>query len=119
MDIIETLRRRAEAQQSPNVYDGIEIDEWKIISDIGESQLGEVLSKVQKLIYNWYTRKLVGELRLAARSNKEVNAIIYGGILEGIANVSIDRLNQEAQRRLEDWERESNRNTAPVQGSTT
>uniref|UniRef100_A0A6M3IID3 Uncharacterized protein n=1 Tax=viral metagenome TaxID=1070528 RepID=A0A6M3IID3_9ZZZZ len=110
MDIIEKLSKQAEKLKGPNVYEGIEIAEWQIIADLADSYLGETLSRIQEKVYNWYVRKLVGELRLAARANKDVNAGIYGGILEGIANASIERLSFEAGNQLENWERDNQGN---------
>jgi len=108
MDIIEKALNRIAAQKSPDVFDDIDISEWHTIRDLAESKTGKILDKMQDRIYNWYVRKLVGELRLAARANKNVDAIMYGGLLEGIASVSIKRLHSEAGNRIENWERKNN-----------
>ena len=104
-DIIDKIQKRLEAQTvNMGPYAGIEDSEWKEIAILAETGEGKTLEKVQTHIYNWFVWKLAGDSRKAAKNGVHADSSIIGGILEGIANVSIKGLCKEAERRLKNRE---------------
>lgn len=89
------------------MFKNITDDEWNIIIEHEKTAIGLVLQKIQDEIYNYFALDLLQRLHFSTKTNKDVDATIYGGLLEGIYNASYRTLCQEGHKRKEDRERKN------------
>lgn len=101
------------AQNVTNLmYENITDEEWATLAENRNSPFYLLIEKIQDEIYNYYVSKLIGELQAATKVNKQVDASIYGGILEGIYESNIRTLCEEGCKRQENRTKENLRNKA-------
>lgn len=85
-------------------------EDWQMLLEFEKSPFGLTLQMIQDEIYNYYVTKLIGELQASTQVNRQVDASIYGGILEGIHESSLRTLCEEGRRRRKNRERQESRN---------
>lgn len=92
------------------MYKNITDGEWKIILEMKGSMFANILQKIQDEQYNYYVGKLISELQAATQHNRQVDASIYGGILEGLYESNYRTLYQEGLKRQRNRQEKDSRN---------
>jgi len=100
------------------MFKNITDEEWDTLVEMSHGPLGIVLQRIQDEIFSYYTEKLLNETRMAACANKNVDASIYGGLLEGIYESSLRTLCEEGRRRQQNRKKETGRNKAKLPANT-
>ncbi|MFX0022187.1 MAG: hypothetical protein ACFE9S_07660 [Candidatus Hermodarchaeota archaeon] len=98
----EVNQRNAEIAKivSNVMFKDVTDEDWQILLEFEKSPFGQTLQMIQDEIYNYYVGKLIGELQASTQVNRQVDASIYGGQLEGIRESSLRALCDEARKRL-------------------
>lgn len=86
------------------MFKNITDEDWRMLLEFEKSPFGIILQGIQDEIYNYYVGKLVSELQASTQMNRQVDASIYGGILEGINESSLRTLCEEGRRRRKNKE---------------
>jgi hypothetical protein len=81
------------------MYKNVTDEEWQIILEAKGTMFANILQKIQDEQYNYYVSKLITELQAATKCNREVDASIYGGLLEGIYESSYRTIYEEGCKR--------------------
>ena len=81
------------------MFKNVEKEDWQLLLEFEKSPFGLILQIIQDEIYDYYVSKLIGELQASTQANRQVDASIYGGLLEGIREASLDNLCNEARKR--------------------
>lgn len=83
------------------MFKNITDEDWATITENENNPLFHAIEKIQNEIYNYYVTKLLNDLKLATKANKNVDASIYGGVLSGIEDASLRAICQEGHKRQE------------------
>lgn len=89
------------------MFKNITDDEWNVILEHKGTMVAIILQKIQDEIYSYFALDLLQKLHLSSKANKDVDASIYGGLLEGVYNASYRTICEEARKRQENRERKN------------
>jgi hypothetical protein len=87
---------------SNDMFKSITDSEWATVLEAENDPVLGIVQKIQDCIYNYYVTKLISQLHEVVQANKNVDASIYGGILEGLYESNIKTIIQESCKRQKD-----------------
>lgn len=73
--------------------------EWDTLLEAKNGPILAIITKIQDCIYNHHVSELVGKLHISAYQNKDVDAGIYGGLLQGCYESHIENILNEGAKR--------------------
>ena len=91
---------------SNDMFKSITDSEWATVLEAENDPVLGIVQKIQDCIYNYYVTKLISQLHEVVQANKNVDASIYGGILEGLYESNIKTIIQESYKRQKDRQEE-------------
>lgn len=83
--------------------------------NLKNSPLWNVLIKIQDEVYNHYVEKLVTDLQASTQMQRDINATVFAGLLEGIHEASLREIYKEGRRRRENRKADNKGNRPKLQ----